>query len=136
MLGVKQRECDSWNIKSCRAKIVYPGIEAGRKCYLQGLRSVRKIADPGFKNCVRIFQAGKNLLFGHVEKRLDYKDKVNFMTSQPDQQAITINILTNISRSKGNQVMKFDKLIEYHMRNHTQRIIHEMRRRNYSQSLS
>ena len=78
MLGVKQRECDSWNIKSCRAKIIYPGIEAGRKCYLQGLRSVRKIADPGFKNCVRIFQAGKNLLFGHVEKRLDYKYKVNF----------------------------------------------------------
>ena len=30
-----------------------------------------------------------------------------FMTSQPGKQAIAIAILTNISRSKGNQAMKF-----------------------------
>ena len=35
------------------------------------------------------------------------------MTSQPGQQAITINILPNISRSKGNQTMNFGRLIEY-----------------------
>ena len=35
-----------------------------------------------------------------------------FMTSQPG-----IHILTNISRSKGNQEMKFGQLIEYNMRN-------------------
>ena len=30
---------------------------------------------------------------------------------------ITIHILSNISRSKGNQTMKFDQLIEYKNRN-------------------
>ena len=39
------------------------------------------------------------------------------MTSQPDEQTIAIHILTNISRSKGNQAMKFGHLIEDDMRN-------------------
>ena len=38
----------------------------------------------------------------------------NFMTSQPGKQTITIYL--NILRSKGNQTMKFRKLIEYNMR--------------------
>ena len=37
------------------------------------------------------------------------------MTSQPGKE--TIHILTNILRSKSNQSMKFDQLIEYNMRN-------------------
>ena len=39
------------------------------------------------------------------------------MTSQPGQQTIAIHILPNISRSKGNQAMKFGQLIEYNMKN-------------------
>ena len=39
------------------------------------------------------------------------------MTSQPGQQTIVIHILPNISRSKGNQTMKFGQLIECNMRN-------------------
>ena len=39
-----------------------------------------------------------------------------FMTSQTGYQTIPIHILTNISRSKGNEVMKFSQLIEYNMR--------------------
>ena len=39
------------------------------------------------------------------------------MTSQPGKQAIAIHILPNISRSKGNQTMKFAQLIEYYLRN-------------------
>ena len=39
------------------------------------------------------------------------------MTSQPGLQAIAIHILPSISRSKGNQAMKFGQLIEYNMRN-------------------
>ena len=35
------------------------------------------------------------------------------LTSQPDQQTITIHILSNISRRKDNQTMKFVQLIEY-----------------------
>ena len=41
----------------------------------------------------------------------------NFMTSQLGQQTIVIHILLNISRSKGNQTMKFGQLIECNMRN-------------------
>ena len=35
------------------------------------------------------------------------------MTSQSGKQIIAIHILPNISRRKGNQAMKFGKLIEY-----------------------
>ena len=39
------------------------------------------------------------------------------MTSQPGEETIAIHILPNISRSKGNQAMKFGQLIEYNMKN-------------------
>ena len=39
-----------------------------------------------------------------------------FMTSQPGKQAIAIAILTNISRSKGNQAMKFGQSTECNVR--------------------
>ena len=39
------------------------------------------------------------------------------MTSKTGTQTVTINILPNISRSKANQTMKLDKLIEYNVRN-------------------
>ena len=39
------------------------------------------------------------------------------MTSQKDKQVIIIHIFLNISRSKGNQRMKFSQLIEYNVRN-------------------
>ena len=39
------------------------------------------------------------------------------MTSKTGTQTVTIKILPNISRSKGNQTMKLDKLIEYNVRN-------------------
>ena len=39
------------------------------------------------------------------------------MTSQPGKQIIAIHILPNISRRKGNEAMKFGKLLEYNMRN-------------------
>ena len=39
------------------------------------------------------------------------------MTSQTRQQIIIIHILSNISRGKGNQTIKFGQLIEYNMKN-------------------
>ena len=39
------------------------------------------------------------------------------MTSQTIQQIIIIHIFSNISRSKGNQTIKFGQLIEYNMKN-------------------
>ena len=39
------------------------------------------------------------------------------MTSQPGEQTIAIHIMSNISRRKGNQGIKFGQLIEYNMRN-------------------
>ena len=57
-------------------------------------------------------------MFRHVEKRLDWKDKVNFkiMASHPGLQTIPRHTLTNFSRSKGNQAMKYGQLIEYNTR--------------------
>ena len=40
-----------------------------------------------------------------------------FTTSQLGKQTIAIHILPNISRSNGNQTMKFGQLIEYNMKN-------------------
>ena len=51
------------------------------------------------------------------------------MTSQPGKQIITIRILPNISRSKGNQTIKSGQLIECNMKtfffsqNHTQNVV-------------
>ena len=39
------------------------------------------------------------------------------MTSQPGLQTTAIQIMANISKSKGNQSMKFGQLIEYNKRN-------------------
>ena len=39
------------------------------------------------------------------------------MTSQTEQQIITIHIFPNISGSKGKHRMKFDQLIKYNLRN-------------------
>ena len=55
-----------------------------------------------------------------------------FMTSQPGTQTIKIQILTNIWRSKGNQAIKFGKLIDirweifffkYHPKNEAGRLV-------------
>ena len=58
-------------------------------------------------------------LFGYVEKRLGKKVRLipKFMTSQTGQQIINIHTLPNISRSEGNQAMKFGQLIKYNVRN-------------------
>ena len=58
-------------------------------------------------------------LFGCVEIRLDKKAKINFkiMTSETEQQIITIHTLPNISRTKGNQSIKFSQLIKCNERN-------------------
>ena len=59
-------------------------------------------------------------LFGHVEKQLDYKHKVNFKLYDVTvwvKKTIAVTILPNISRSKGKQIMKCGQLIEYNMRN-------------------
>ena len=39
------------------------------------------------------------------------------MTSRPGKQKIVIHILSNSSRSKKNQAMKFGRLMEYNVRN-------------------
>ena len=39
-----------------------------------------------------------------------------YILSQPQKQAVAIHVFPNISRSKGNQIMKFGHLAEYNMR--------------------
>ena len=59
------------------------------------------------------------------------------MMKQPGQQAIVIHIFPNISRSKGNQTIKFGQLIECNMRNlFLEKIKHKMWWRNQSETLS
>ena len=51
--------------------------------------------------------------------KVDFK----FMTLQTWKQTITIHILPNISRSKGNETMKFGQLIDY---NDTQKVVEKL----------
>ena len=56
--------------------------------------------------------------FGHEGKRLFKKRLLSkFMTASTGKQKITIHILSNISKGKDDQKMKFGQLIEYSMRN-------------------
>ena len=53
------------------------------------------------------------------------------MTSQPGKQTIPMHILTNVSRSKSNQGMKFGRLIKYEcglffLNNHTQNVLNKL----------
>ena len=58
------------------------------------------------------------------------------MTSPPGKQIFAKHTLPNISQNKVNQVVKFDQLIEYNMRNiFRKKVIHKMLWRNYSQAL-
>ena len=73
-------------------------------------------------------------LFGHVAKRLDKKDKVDFKFY--DFTAwLTNNCTARIAQyleNKGNQAMKFGQLIECNMnetfflRNHTQNVVEKL----------
>ena len=58
------------------------------------------------------------------------------MTSQPGKQTIAIHTLSNISRIKDNQAMKFGQLIEYDMKNtflknHTQNVVKKKNKKNF-----
>ena len=49
------------------------------------------------------------------------------MTSQPDLQTIAIHILPNISQSKGNQTMKFGRLIfKNYTENEAERLVPDL----------
>ena len=53
------------------------------------------------------------------------------MASKPGKQTMAIHILSNISRSKSNQTMKFGELLEHNMRNiflinHTQNMLEKL----------
>ena len=69
-------------------------------------------------------------LFGPVAKRFDKKDKVKFKIY--DVTAWSINNFTtytaNISRSKGNQTMKFGQLTweTFFLKNHTQNVVEKL----------
>ena len=56
-----------------------------------------------------------SLLFGYVKKQLDLKDKVNFKIYGVTAWKINIaiHILPNISRRKGDLIIKFSQLMEY-----------------------
>ena len=81
------------------------------KCFLFHLESSFRSQDIYILSC----------LFGHIEKRLDWKDKLSFkshdvttwLINTYSNTIIAIHILTNITRSKDNEAIKFGQLIEY-----------------------
>ena len=77
-------------------------------------------------------------LYGYVENGLIGKLWLisKFMTSQIGQQIITIRILPNISRKKGNQATYFGQLIKYSLRKISlQKLCRKLRRETSSRLL-
>ena len=68
---------------------------------------------------LEIFQFFVTISWSYRENDLIRKVRFTskFMASQPGLQTIAIHMLVNISQIKGNQTMKFSKLIEYNKRN-------------------
>ena len=62
----------------------------------------------------------KNVLIRKISLISKYK------TPKSVKQAIAMHRLSNISRSKGNQKMKFGQLIEYDIRNNTQNVAEKL----------
>ena len=70
-------------------------------------------------------------LFGHVAKWLDQKDKVSFKFYDATAWLTITHIFPNISRSKGNQTIKFGQLkecnfIKFFLKNHTQNVVEKL----------
>ena len=71
----------------------------------------------------KLFSFSRYLLF-YLDVLVKYENGLvkklrlisNFMTSQPGERTILIHILSNISRSKSNQTVKFSQLIEFNTR--------------------
>ena len=105
-------ECDLKLDSHLRRKLVLSAS-------IEGLQKCGKML---FISCRKLFSFSKYLdfcpnFFGHVGKPLDKKAISKFMMPQTGKQIITIHILPNISRSKGNQAMEFYQLIEYNITN-------------------
>ena len=75
--------------------------------------------------------------FFHVGKWLDVKVKVNFKIYHiANWEIIETHTLSSVSRSKGNQTIKFGQLVEYNIRNiFFWKFMPKMWCRNYSQTL-
>ena len=65
---------------------------------------------------------------------------LEFMMSQPRKIAIVIHILPNISRNKGNQILKFGQPLDYYMRdinflkNHAQNLADKLSPKSFLKS--
>ena len=57
------------------------------------------------------------------------------MTTQPGKQVIAVHILSNISKSKGDETKKCGQLIEYNMKKHfSSKTMHKIWWKNYPQT--
>ena len=67
---------------------------------------------------LKLFMFSRYWLVGPVWKQIDQKDKVawKLLMSKTGKQGIAIHRFLNISRSKGNQTVKFVNLLEHNMR--------------------
>ena len=98
------------------SRILKSGSHLRKKCFYllqsklfkNGEERMLFILSYKFFSFLRYLNA-RPVFFSHVRKRLDKKTKVNSKSCDLTtwEQAITIHIIHNISRRKGNQAMKF-----------------------------
>ena len=121
MLLLSNFENDKWKINNVKVKL----SPSKKICFICFNESLLKIMENAFYFILKalfVFKIFKFLpwfFWSCRKKGLIWEITLTskFVTSQPGQQTITMHILPNISRSKGNQTMKLGQLLEYNKRN-------------------
>ena len=90
--------------------LIWKPYKNDENCFLFHLKSSFRSQDI-YDFVTTFWRCGKNGLIRKI------RSTSKFMMSQPGLQTIAMEILPNISQSKGNQTVKFDRLIEYNKRN-------------------
>ena len=112
-----------------KRKQFYLGFLKISRILISGLREFLTIESPlklmenAFISPQKLFSFSRNLDFCLDHSIMQQNNLIrkirlisNSMASQSGKQTIVIHILPNISRSRGNQTIKFGQLIEYNIR--------------------
>ena len=99
MISLKLREYESVNIKNCRAKIVYPGIEAEKKYFLCRDWIPEEIFSmKAFKDCLKIAWSGKQTQYSQPQDLIDLNKKRFLLSAAELHDECSVSISVEIIR--------------------------------------
>ena len=99
MISLKRREYESVNVKNCRAKIVYPGIEAEKKyCLCRDWSPEEIFSMKTFKDCLKIAWSGKQTQYSQPQDLIDLNKKKFLLSAAELHDECSVSISVEIIR--------------------------------------